>query len=766
MTSKFQKFGLRRDKNLSDINDKDISLQNLLNGLTVSNEIFLPEDIRVIEGISDLNITTDDFIGLRGTSRTYIPNGQTSSELLKPLVTIKDNIQNFKVIVEDPPVTRGGTGPDAFFYPGSSIKSYSSINSLTANSSLTSDDIFDNSNRLGPFDFWENGSFSLLDKINTSFTDSYGGILWEGYLSDSINIRVRGSCFFHIEQDLFDDDNWKTIRSYAVPTRSVTAENIEYVGGTTNISLSENDIRKLLIGDRISTDSSYIISDIDMINNTVTIPVDITGDYATNDEIDFVFVPGTEIEYITPFDELSKISYSDRVKTRICVWWPNPSDYTEITNSFYDNKTFYFDSTGSGSGGRIFPYSLFYKISSNTDIKEFSYRYFDKKRVGNLNKYTDFPISVYNNMNISYIPETSFSEKMINSSKIGFYPIGRGRLKSATGFNFNDINVSDWLVFKNENDDLTYCLQVKEKIDSQNIFVDRSIYNESSEDIHYGVFFKNVGLTGIYQSQDGVEITELNGETFSINDIDNDDFIGYVEFAGANNDIYHSNVSNNFLRILSSNNVTNNSIDVFTQDFISNTETISVTENSIIATYSSSGLKDNSFKNQCVGVYGSELSATANSGQNIVELLSTNSISVGDYVQFGSNVGSVVPVNTTVSNVVNNSVIELSNNLLSDIQKNSTLIFIESSAGNPGSNNKTQCVIPLNLAPPFQSTSEGISTTTSYPSISANNIFFEEIDMEIDSTNDLSSVDNFSTLNYTETIDLIVANTTYKMFID
>lgn len=66
MSIKYEKLGLRRDLNLSDLNDKSAGLTNLLNNLALPGETFIGPDLLVINNISDTNVKSADFLNFVG----------------------------------------------------------------------------------------------------------------------------------------------------------------------------------------------------------------------------------------------------------------------------------------------------------------------------------------------------------------------------------------------------------------------------------------------------------------------------------------------------------------------------------------------------------------------------------------------------------------------------------------------------------------------------------------------------------------------------
>ena len=73
MPAKYQKFGLRRDKNLSDLENPTQALGNLIDNL--GNETFLPSDLTsAVEGLRNTTLTAEDIQRTFGSVRTFTDN--------------------------------------------------------------------------------------------------------------------------------------------------------------------------------------------------------------------------------------------------------------------------------------------------------------------------------------------------------------------------------------------------------------------------------------------------------------------------------------------------------------------------------------------------------------------------------------------------------------------------------------------------------------------------------------------------------------------
>ena len=138
MSRKYLKFGLRADKNLSDLTDKPKALDNILNNIASSVDTegnllgFNNLDISALIGMSQTGLGNDNALNVTGqpiplvrlageTVVTTSVDGDTV--LVEPRVTIQDKINIHKNVMGDPPFINGGSGPNATFIPGDRLNS-------------------------------------------------------------------------------------------------------------------------------------------------------------------------------------------------------------------------------------------------------------------------------------------------------------------------------------------------------------------------------------------------------------------------------------------------------------------------------------------------------------------------------------------------------------------------------------------------------------------------------------------------------------------
>ena len=96
MSRRYNKLGLRRDLNFTDIPNKETALNNLLNGLVdVDGESFISQDLDALRNISNTTITNADFLKINGLALkvTQQDGGSTTEVAYKPIVKIKNRLK-------------------------------------------------------------------------------------------------------------------------------------------------------------------------------------------------------------------------------------------------------------------------------------------------------------------------------------------------------------------------------------------------------------------------------------------------------------------------------------------------------------------------------------------------------------------------------------------------------------------------------------------------------------------------------------------------
>ena len=129
MASKaFNRFGLRRDRNLSDLPSPTTALNNLLRtpSMLGAKSSFTTVDLEPIRHIYTTNITTSTFASLNGVTVqfTVVANGEIQNNsnpiVYKPIIKIKNRLDSAYFSTGEP-FFLGGDGPKATYYDSDQI---------------------------------------------------------------------------------------------------------------------------------------------------------------------------------------------------------------------------------------------------------------------------------------------------------------------------------------------------------------------------------------------------------------------------------------------------------------------------------------------------------------------------------------------------------------------------------------------------------------------------------------------------------------------
>lgn len=252
---KFNRFGLRRDFNLSDLPSPTSALNNVLSTPTMlgSEKSFTTDDLIPIQGIYITDITTETFASLSGVTVafTIVEDGvidNTSNPLVyKPIIKIKNRLDSAYFSTGEP-FFYGGDGPNAKYYDDDTIVRDANPHNATLESSKSyqigdivrynqqlwrrrlnknvglpgviedwllvgpyqdlylNDDVDSDGNVITLSDnFWERGNFLYSEKLQASFVSLFGGTNWQGFYKPTVSgiirflVRTTGSTVFKFQ---------------------------------------------------------------------------------------------------------------------------------------------------------------------------------------------------------------------------------------------------------------------------------------------------------------------------------------------------------------------------------------------------------------------------------------------------------------------------------------------------------------------------------------------------------------------------------------
>jgi hypothetical protein len=788
MTSKYIKFGLRADKNLADLESPSQALANVLdNNSSALDENgnpsgFTVADISATQGLRNTGLAdftnengqSTDLAGLNGSLVSFT-NIAGSNQLVEPLVTLQDNISNFKSVLGNPPWINGGDGLVCNFIPSDRIKTNptSSTKGNTSNATtlggLASDELFTSYEEgdfdpiIGPLDFWNNGVFEFSAKLHPQMRNTYGLVQWTAYLASNFEQDWGSTGLFMIEEDTVDDgteNNWTTIKSVYNASQSISGLVFGAVsGGTVTLDFSgASDTTYICQGMKfVHSSVTYEIASVDANNKTAVIETSttITGTTKT-----FTWSLGEdEIRSDIKFTAQKKGS---RVRVRFTTWYPDPGD-----GSAYRDKRFFETNENSERA----PFSDFYKTFDRDQVfGPYTYKYFEDNKASALNQTSSSKLTVLNTLSLPLDPPETLNDKVIGMSGASSTTVStktitvRDNFGKISAANFSGVSVGDWMVFQKTSNTTPYAFQILEISGSDEdgnpfAFIKDTLNADASVsigDTQNAVFFKNVGLVGIFR------LDSAGGNTGSLyqlapssinpnpdSKVFPDQIIMTLKADGTGGLLPKRlfEVSGTNPRVLG---IANHLSNAGGTNFVAGNYQYG-------AVYASRGLDDKSSYLQCDGVYGREVASDASTGATSIVLTTAAGVSTNDFVQFD---GAVSGNNTTTVQSINGNTVTISPGLIGPLPAARTLIFVKS-GNNPGNTNKEFCVIPLNTAPPFAGTAAGLKTPATNKNLTVAGLKFGSLEVTLPTGNltDIATPPANSQKNFRITY----GSTTYKM---
>ena len=297
----FNREGLRRDRNLSDLVDPQSAINNILATPTMlgNNESFTVDDLFPIQNIYVTNITGSTFNSLNGVTITFTVvnddgtiDNAANPRVYFPLIKIKNRLDTAYFSTGEP-FFFGGNGPNASYYDADKIirtpqtlvldKIYT-INEIvnsggrlyrTATDAQTSVALTHTIGSVNGFEyvanydettvflnveqdtitgeditirdnFWERGQFIYGSKVQSSFISLFGGVRWQGFfkpITSGISrfyLRTTGSTWFKFQDP--GTQSFATSRYGKVNTTDLLTDSSSYPGYTTALYNKLNDI--------------------------------------------------------------------------------------------------------------------------------------------------------------------------------------------------------------------------------------------------------------------------------------------------------------------------------------------------------------------------------------------------------------------------------------------------------------------------------------------------------------------------------------------
>lgn len=162
----YKRIGIRRDRNLGDLQDKGLSLNNLLDTLVDgTSSTFITEDLDAIRNIFAYNLSSDGYRQIIGSRVQFTNNNGVNIDFL-PRITYQNRLDKLKIFSGIPRIN-GGNGLTAKYYNKNQV--FENTAAVFSGTPIKQDN------------FWEEGNFNYSGKITPEAVDVNGGVEWSGY---------------------------------------------------------------------------------------------------------------------------------------------------------------------------------------------------------------------------------------------------------------------------------------------------------------------------------------------------------------------------------------------------------------------------------------------------------------------------------------------------------------------------------------------------------------------------------------------------------
>ena len=706
----FNNIGLRRDLNLSDLPNKSSALDNLLNDLVTTDDgsTFDGNDLNTaIRGIANTSATNESISKLRGVAvkNTILEDNELVERLASPAITIKNQVDTILATTNDPPFFNGGDGLFADFFEPDAVVEQTSMNINTSGSTIKSGAAASRKK------FWTNGLFEFSNKLDDSLGGANGLVQWEGfYIPDASGpttfaFNTTGLFIFEFENDNGDLEIKRNV--YDIE-RDIFIENNDGLS-TLEITTTAQQARTLAIGDQLleiirpgqsnityDAASAPIVEAINLSTGVVTLSTEVESQYSYQmkfsvdsllgvDEFRITHVepqleryvpykiritlwfPGDEVEYF------NKVLDANLVTTlRTEGNWPYWYLYTEVGDIEVDEgfKGFY-DKRLLLGGGTIGPEDVIIPQQYNKwqSIKPLTLRYDPPLTYADAER-ADYTYTLNTQSNVIGITSTS---PYTDNVEIGNYVIAT---EIPLGARVTDISSNNLIIF------------------------------DSLATAGGAVNIKFMDHRGFLGKEDATSI----GNTVTVNDTAGLK-VGTV--------IVNANMPNTgtYCRITQIN--TN-------REFETN-RPLNLTGSEPIFLYTDRGLNNNAYTNFCTNVLGTEVAVSANPGDTTITVTDTTGVLTGMVIMSSPYLPTLdgddlLNTRTLVTNVnagTNQVTFDRAIQGTDQMVVGTTVVFAPSNT----TQDKEPCVIPLNTAPPFVGTLEGLRTTDGNETAGVLNVF-------------------------------------------
>lgn len=697
----FNNVGLRRDLNLSDLENREQALNNLLNNLVTTDDgsTFDRNDLLdAIQDISNTNVTQTSIALMAGLTvkNTVLDTdtGELVDEVAQPLITVKNQVDTILATTNDPPFFNGGDGLTATFYDIDQITEDTFLNINSNGSSVVT------GSPVVTKKYWTNGLFEFSNKLDDTLGGGNGAIQWNGYyIPDSsgpstFNISTTGFIIVEFENEF---GNLEIARNIYKAQRTVYTTAVDLEGD--NVRVTAQQGRTIANGDKLiavndadrnpialPTDRDITVISAGQTNITLSESINLAG---IGEDWEFIFdcsdLIGTEsFGFSIVLPELEKYV---PVQMRITYWYPG--EEVEYFNKVLDvNLTTQLKSSGD------LPYWYLYTEVGDIEEDEGFKGFYDKRLLlggGTIGPETALVSSQYNKwlslkpLILKYDPPRTYEDALRAEYTYNITTSSNVIGNSTTSPYTDNLEIGN-IVIAAPIPDGAFITDISRN----NIVIMSEL---ASEDAALPIkFMDHRGyLANTFATSNAFEVTI--SDTTGLQE-------GTVVIA-------EGVASGDYVRV---EEIINN------RQFRTNRQ-INLTGSERIYFYSDKGLSNRAYDNFCDGTVGAEMAVTASNGDTYITLDSVEGITTNMVVQSApfipfdpdnsifTFVQEVNPAGYPANTVRITRALAHPDN--KDMVVGITLVFCPADT----TQNKEVCVIPLNTAPPFVGTIDGLRTT-------------------------------------------------------
>ena len=757
----FANVGLRRDLNLADLENKETALNNLLNDLVTTEDgsTFDSKDLlQAIQGISNTNVTNRSIALMAGlTVKNTVIDPETNQlvdEVASPLITVKNQIDTILATTNDPPFFNGGDGLTASFYEPTQIRSEESLNINSSGSQIFS------GSPVATKKFWTNGLFEFSNKLDDALSGSNGLIQWTGfYIPDASGpstFRIDSTGYIIVEfADQFGNlQIKKNIYKRQRTVFSVTgdAEGVQFTASTQEAAtIVIGDVLTAVYdenGDPVPLPENSVIRVDNVGATTISLsdPINESG-IGENWRFDFDINDRLGIENFSFSFVLPELEKYVPVQMRITYWFPG--DEVE-----YFNKTLDVNLSTSLKNSSDLPYWYLYTEVGDQNLEEGFKGFYDKRLLlggGTIGPEEVLVASQYNKwLSISplvlrYDPPRVYSDAVKAVYRYGVLELSNIISVTTTNPFTDNLEIGN-IIIADAIPDGAFITDISR---NNSLISSESSIEDGVLDI---VFLDHRGYLGNTFATSSEDIVTVSSTT------------GLIEGTV----IINENMSEgDYIRVL----------EILNSRQFKTNRNLNLNGSERIFYYSDNGLANRAYDNFCVGTIGAEIALTASNGDTYLTLNTVQGLVRGQVIQAApfipfdplNSEGSII---TRIEEVnpdgyPDNTVritYPLNHPEGKDMVAGITVVISPSNT----TLDKESCVIPLNTAPPFVGTIDGLRTTdgtggTKDLELSNPSGSFKTLNLKADNVGNVLELPTSGPYGFDRTIEIKCAGVSYNI---